>query len=467
MKITRKTLGKVFALMLSFVLVFTNTIAGTLAFLSVNTGKVKNTFMPFDTAVSNLIISKKVEHPLSEDYKIPDNISFDFKVSLGAYFGGYTFDTTSGKITADANGDLKLSLKPNEAISIQGIDEGTRVTVTEIQNGGGFSVKGEPSQTHTISKNEFAQAEFTNIYTPDKITTQALTLKGTKNLTGRDFKEGDEFTFVLEMKDGGEFKALSEKTVSYSSESDFNKFDFTEAISTLTFSKVGSYTFRVYEKIGDLIGIDYDKTVNYFHINVTDVDMDGKLEIGSIDAEQNVKVSGNYDITVDFNNGYTFPESTSIKVDVNKTVKNSGGGKIGPENFEFALKGSGENLTAKSNKNGKAYFALSYDHNDVGKTFEYTISEVNDKRKGVTYSSKTYKLTVSVSLARDNTLICDVKVNGKAYSDKSIAFENIYKSPNAPDAGENISWMLTFAFTTLFGAVIVTYASRRRRKNRI
>ena len=467
MKISRKTLGKVFALMLSFVLVFTNTVAGTLAFLSVNTGKVQNTFEPFDTAVSNLIISKKVQHPLGEDYKIPDNISFDFKVSLGSYFKGYTFDTTSGKITADAKGDLTLSVKPNEAVSIQGIDEGTQVTVTEIQNGGGFAVKGEASQTHTITKNEFAKADFVNIYSPESVTTQSLTLKGTKTLTGREFKEGDEFTFVLEMKDGEEFKALSEKSISYNSNADFNKFDFTEAISALSFSKVGTYTFRVYEKLGNLIGIDYDKTVNYFYVNVTDADMDGKLEIGSIDAEQNAKVSGNYDITVKFNNGYTFPKDISVKVNVNKTVKNVGGGKIGPENFEFILNGNGESLNAKSDKNGKAYFTLGYDYNDIGKTFEYTVSEVKGNRKHVTYSSDKYKLTVSISLSKDNTLVCDVKVDGKAYTDKSIIFENTYKSPPAPDAGERIPLALHIAFIASLGAVLAVYTYRRKRKNKI
>lgn len=467
MKITRKTLGKVFALMLSFVLVFTAAMAGSISFISVNTGKVKNTFKPFDTAVSNLIISKRLEHPLGEDYKIPDSVCFDFKVSLGAYFAGYTFKTTSGSVTADSQGNLALSVKPGQAVSIQGIDEGTAVTVTEIQNRGGFSVKGEAVKSLTIPKDEFAQAEFTNIYAPEKVTTQSLTLKGTKKLTGRDFKAGDEFTFVLEMKDGEGYKPLSEKTISYNGSADFNKFDFTDAINALTFEKVGAYTFRVFEKAGKLPGMDYDKTINYFHVNVTDVDMDGKLEIGSIDTEQNTAVSGQFDITVDFNNGYTFPKDISVKVDVNKTVKNSGGGKIGPENFKFALKGNGQDLTATSYKNGKAYFSLNYSHEDIGKTFEYTVTEINDKRKHVTYSTASYKLSVTISLSDDNTLIADVKVAGKAYTDKSIVFKNVYKSPSAPDAGERAPWALHIALILALCAGSVALAAYRKKKNKI
>lgn len=465
MKNHSKFLGKAFALLLSLCLIFANTVSGTLAFLSVNTGRVQNTFIPFDTSTSDLIISKRVEHPLGEDYKIPDNISFDFKVSLGAYFAGYTVTTTKGAVTADTNGDFTVSVKPDEAISIQGIDEGTAVSVTEIEKGGGFSVKGEAVKNVVISNQEFAKADFVNIYTPEKVISEGVTLKGAKTLSGREWKEGDSFTFILEQQKSDEsWSALAEKTVSYSTSADFNKFDFTDAISSLSFDKVGSYAFRVYEKVGTLIGIDYDKTINYFYINVTDIDMDGKLEIGSVTAEQNIAVSDSFDLSVAFNNAYTIPEDISVSIAANKTVKNSGSKAIGPENFSFKLEGEGLNLTAKSDTSGKAAFDLKFSYKDIGKTFKYTLSEINDNREGVTYSAAVYELAVTVSLSEQNELVADVTVNGSAYSDSSIAFENIYKSSlDTPETGERTHHIIYIAIISSACALAALGVCRRRK----
>lgn len=461
-------IGKVFALLLSFSLIFTSAISGTLAFLSVNTSEVKNTFIPFDSSASDLIISKKVEHPLGEDYKIPDNISFDFKVELGSYYAGYTVSTTAGSKTADKDGNIIVSIKPNASISIQGLDDGTPVRVTELEHGGGFSIKGEAAKNVVISTDEFAKAEFVNIYTPEKTTSENITLAGTKTLSGRDWKQGDSFSFILEQQTADGWKTLSEKTVIYSQNTDFNRFDFTDAIRSLSFDKVGKYAFRVSEKVGALAGIDYDRTVNYFYIHVTDADMDGKLEIGNVTAEQNAEVTGEFDVNVTFNNAYTLPDDIKLSITANKTVKNFGSKAIGPENFSFVLAGSGDELTAKSDKNGKAVFNLAFGYEDIGKTYIYKLSEVNDGRKGVTYSTAVYTVAVKVSLSNNNKLIAAVTVNGKPYSLGNIIFENTYESKlDTPITGESSVREIEFAILLFAIALAAAYIARRRKTRKV
>lgn len=469
MKINKSFLGKFFALALSFITLLCNTVSGTLSFITYNTGEVKNTFTPFDIATSNLIISKKVEHPLGDDYKIPDNISFDFKVELGAYYAGYTISTTKGGIKADQNGILSFSVKPNEAVSLQGIDEGTLVKITELQNRDGFSVKGEATKNVIISKDEFAKADFVNIYSPKKTSAEGITLKGVKNLTGRKWKNGDSFTFVLEQNKNDKWATLSEKTISYSSSADFNKFDFTDAISSLSFDKVGSYAFRIYEKEGSLAGIDYDKTINYFYINVTDTDMDGKLEISGITTKQNASVSEGANILVEFNNAYSIPKDMTICITANKIIKSSGSKTIGPENFSFLLEGNSKKLTAKSGKDGKAFFNLDFGYQDIGKTYKYKVSEINDLKKNVTYSTAVYDLAVTISLGDDNNLIAEIVVNGKAYTHTSIIFENIYESKlDTPITGDSSHDALRLAVLlfVLSSAAIIIPAFCKKRKQR-
>ena len=56
-----------------------------------------------------------------------------------------------------------------------------------------------------------------------------------------------------------------------------------------------------------LENVDYDKSINTFDIKVTDVDMDGKLEVSTVTAAQNAKVTeaeGKYKIDITFNNTF-------------------------------------------------------------------------------------------------------------------------------------------------------------------
>ena len=106
-----------------------------------STSNVSNTFKPYEFKENDLIINKTVEHPYGEYYQLPNKLLFKFKVNLGSKYANYEFDTSVGKKKTDKDGILEVSVKPNEPLTISGIDEGTLVKVTEIQDKYGFEVK--------------------------------------------------------------------------------------------------------------------------------------------------------------------------------------------------------------------------------------------------------------------------------------------------------------------------------------
>ncbi len=435
------------ALLVSLIVLLTSTVNTTFGFIVTKTDSLINTFVPFDSIINNLLISKNVEHPFGDEYVIPDNISFDFKVDFGSVYANTTIKTTNGDINADKNGSIQITVKPGKTFAVEGIDAGTKVTVTEIQkDGSGFTVKdGASTMEGIVAEDGSLKFDYVNIYAPASVQPTNVTVEGTKVLEGRDWQSGDTFSFTLEQKQSDEsWTVIGTKAVTYDAENaDFNQFDFSDLVQALTFDKVGTYNFRMTEVVGNLENVDYDKSVNTFAIKVTDVDMDGKLEVSTVTAAQNASVKemdGKYTISVTFNNTFIpivpDPEDIAVKIDVDKTVKNTGSSSIGPAGFEFVLENtvSDGKLTLKTDENGDAAFYLPFTAADVGKMFTYKLSEINNGMPGVTYDTKVYDISIAITLGADNKLVASITMNGEKV-DKAIAsFENIYHTElPAPD----------------------------------
>ena len=339
------------AMVLSLMALLASTVNTTYGYIVTSTSPLVNIFKPHDVQVSSLVLRKVVEHPLGSDYKIPDNISFDFAIELGEYYANTNLSTTAGQMKTDAEGNLQVTVKPNTTLGIDGLEVGTVVKITEQDtNHTGFSVKGEKTQKATVDASGHIEIAFTNIYAPESVTANNITIKGTKVLEGREWKDGDTFTFKLEQQVGEQWKEIGKETISYDAEKkDYNTFDFTKYIKDMEFEKVGTYQFRMSEVVGTLANVDYDKSVNYMNVKVTDVDMDGHLEIGEVTGTVNAKVTKNeegYDVAVTFNNKFVppaVPDPKPIKVPIYiyKTIENKGSVILGAEGFEFVL-GAGD-----------------------------------------------------------------------------------------------------------------------------
>lgn len=475
-------LGRVLALIVSVIMLVTSTVQTTFGLIATKTDPLINTFTPFESLVSNLLISKNVEHPFGEGYVIPDDIEFDFEVALGSLYANTTVKTTAGNVVANENGVINVSVKPGKSIGIEDIDEGTKVTVTEVQmDGSGFAVKdGVATKEATISADGSVSVDYVNVYTPKKVKPTIVDVSGIKILEGREWQEGDSFTILLEQNTGKDkWKELGTKTVTYDAENeDFNKFDFSDIIHDLKFDEIGTYSFRISEIVGDLENVDYDKTVNYFTIKVSDNDMDGKLEIQNVTASQNAVVTkdettGEYDVVVTINNTFVppvvpDPDDISVPVTVNKTVENTGTDAIGPENFEFVLENitTGDKTAIRTDAAGKAVFDLTFTADDIGKIYNYKLSETDEGKIGITYDEDIYAIQISIALSEDNELAATVISNGVVVENCVAQFENTYHTDDepTPPTGDSSNLIFWFIMMLVSGAAVITLVITFRKK---
>ena len=456
------------AMVISLIMLITSTVNTTYGFIVTATDPLVNIFMPEDVKVSGLTLNKTVEHPLGESYKIPDHIRFDFKLELGSYYANAKLTTTAGEMTADANGTLDVTVKPGTAFEIEGLEEGTVIKVTEQATTlAGFAVKGEATKEITVGADGNASIAFINTYTPAKVQLSPVSVKGIKVLEGREWQEGDRFSFKLEQQEGDSWTELGTKTVTYQADNaNFNRFDFSDIVQALTFDKVGSYTFRMTEVVGNLANLDYDTTVNTFTVKVTDVDMDGKLEVGDVSGAQNAVVTkdnGQYGVSVTFNNTFVppvlpDPDDIAVTITVNKTVRNTGEVSIGPGGFEFVLENvaNREKLALDSDTNGQVVFTLPFTAADIGKTYTYKLFETNEGVTGMTYDADVYTITVAISLDNENNLIATMTMNGDAVDALAADFENTYHANHVvPPTGDNNHIAFWFLAMVASGAAFV------------
>lgn len=443
------------ALLVSLLLLLTSTVNTTFGLIVTQTDSIVNTFTPFDTVINNLFIKKTVDHPLGDEYVIPDNISFDFKVELGSLYASTTVKTTSGEVVADENGAFTVSVKPGVPFKLEGIDAGTKVTLTELQREeGGFTVKdGLATMDAVIAEDGGICVEFVNVYTPLPVSPSNIDVNGVKILEGREWQEGDAFTFTLEqLMPDGTCQIIGSETVSYDkTDESFNSFSFSEEVHSLVFDTVGTYELRITELKGELPNVCYDESVNTVTVKVTDVDMDGSLEIGEVSASDNVKVTetdGRFTLDVTFNNTFVPPPpppddiTVDFRVDKEVKINSENDVTVSREGFEFILENvlTGEKSAFFSDAEGAAQISLSFTASDVGKTYEYKLFERNVGAENFVYDDKVYSVTLTVEQGDDNTLKPTVSVDGKLTESVSVRFVNVYtpgpvQSPPTSDFG--------------------------------
>lgn len=469
-------LGRSFALLLSLFLIFTSTIQSTMAYIVTKTPLVINTFIPFQSITSDLVINKAVEHPYGAGYNIPDNIAFDFEVNLGSYYAGSKIQTTDGEKIADENGKITVSAKANTSVGVSGLDEGTKVTVTELQKpNSGFSVKdGQSVKETTIVADGNTGVDYINVYQPEKVKLDNVNVKGTKVLEGGNWQEGYTYTFILGQEvRPSEWTTIGTTTVTYDANNkNFNQFDFSSIFHNMEFDQLGTYSFRISEVKGKIENITYDETVHNVSVVINDKDMDGKMELESVTLNDQLVLpdaqTGKYDVDVTFNNEFT-PDKTEVPITVDKTMMClNTKANVGPENFGFVLENidTGEKQTLKTDAQGKAVFNLEFTSNDIGKTFNYKISEINDGRANITYSTAVYNIQIKVELGTDNKLDADVIYEGVEVENFVAGFTNIYKDSRPGATGDKNSPVLWMAMFVAGATILVVLWATRKKKNK-
>ena len=270
------------------------------------------------------------------------------------------------------------------------------VTVNVTDDGSG-------QLTATANKTA-ADLTFTNTYTP---TATTATITGTKALTGRDLAEG-EFFFDLKDADGNVVQTVQ------------NGADGTFGFAPLQLDKVGTYVYTVSERAGATAnGVTYDTTVFTATVTVTE-----NAETHALEAQVAYSKGGKAADAVAFSNSYA-PAATEVKLGASKVLS---GEDLKEGQFSFQLKDADGKVlqTAKNAADGTVGFeAISYDKPG---TYAYSISEVDDGQKNVTYDAAEHRVTVTVTDDGAGHLVATVTYDGAV----APVFKNTYTPPTPP-----------------------------------
>lgn len=375
----------------------TAALGSTLAYVVTGTPSIINIFLSGITPDGSLTISKTVIHPFGAGYVLPDNehTRFAFDVSLGTENANKTF----GSFKTDAQGHLTVTIPAGGSITIPDLSVGTVAAVTEQQPGPGFTA---PTLAPvTIARGENA-LPVENPYTPAPVP-ETVTVTGQKTLAGRDWQEGDRFSFALEVQENGNWTELGRESLVYDpANAAFDTFDFTQILKNYTLDTAGTYRFRVTEVEGSIGGIAYDKAESRFDLLVGDADMDGALEIQSITSPSaNTTVDQQEkSLFIRFRNEYAPAGSDDLTIDITKNLTDHSGQNKAPAGFTFELRNEAGELIKTSDptgSDGQTQLRLIYSAGDAGRFFLYTLREINDGKSGYVYDDSVYHLRVDVT----------------------------------------------------------------------
>lgn len=308
-------------------------------------------------------------------------IAFTFKAISYTATGSHTYQV---KEVAGQDGTITYS------------DAVLDVTVSVTDDGSG-------QLTATANKTA-ADLTFTNTYTP---TATTATITGTKALTGRDLAEG-EFSFDLKDAAGNVVQTVQ------------NGVDGTFGFAPLQLDKVGTYVYTVSERAGATAnGVTYDTTVFTATVTVTE-----NAETHALEAQVAYSKGGKAADAVAFSNSYA-PAATEVKLGASKVLS---GEDLKEGQFSFQLKDADGKVlqTAKNAADGTVGFeAISYDKPG---TYAYSISEVDDGQKNVTYDAAEHRVTVTVTDDGAGHLVATVTYDGGV----APVFKNTYTPPTTP-----------------------------------
>ena len=350
--------------------------------------------VPVNVSGSKTLGSKTLE---AEEGLNPPDISGKFTFTLKALTEGAPMPKDE-TVTNDGNGNVTfgtLAFNSNNLEDVDQAGDGSRektfkYSVTEFGNVPGVENDSKRTKEFELTLKDDGEGNltvipketnnlftFTNTYRVEKLSSSVTDqIDITKKLDGRDLKDG-EFKFRL-MEDGKVMEATNDAN---------GKVTFDK----ITYTKPGSHTYTVCEENDGKGGVIYDSNSYTVYTLVVD-NGNGKLEATHrIDKEISGDQPAAKDIT--FANKYQ-AKSTEVSLGVTKRLDNA---KLKSGQFTFVLKdANGEEVESATNKaDGSVQFkAISF---DKAGTYEYTIEELNDKQKEITYDTKVHHVTITVT----------------------------------------------------------------------
>ena len=258
-------------------------------------------------------------------------------------------------------------------------------------------------------------AEFTNAYSVTPLDAD-LDFGLSKAIDGREWTDGDEFSFTITAPDGTPLPNPATVTVS--------KRDAKDGIAAIKFGKIrytaaGTYKYEIRENAGSTVGMTYDAHVATAEVTVTE---DGN---GTLTANVTKKENGRFTNTYRTELNYTAAGGLKLS----KTLR---GRPMTEGQFTFTVTPADE---ASANALGLlpganefkspataegtvglidilAGHEVKFTQADAGKTFTYTVAEENDRQPGYTYDDAVRTVTIAIADDTAGTLAATTTVSG-------------------------------------------------------
>lgn len=373
-----------------------------------------------------------------EGLTAPDDASFTFELTvpeLASQTVQATLQTVSPDGTAetpqklefDEDGKVSFSLMNNQLIIIPGLVDGIDYTLVETDIPDGFKLNqvvgatlgtdGKITGTTTEADDLVMVGNHYSVTPIDKHPSTDLGVAGTKTLEGRDFKEGDSFTFTIAANSATADAPLPQDsagtqvtsvTITPTSGSTA-AWSFGDGVK-ITYKLPGTYQYDITEAIPStpIPGVTYDTTKYRLTVKVVD-NGDGTLsethKLERYDTETSAYVAAD-DGSADFTNTYQPGGDTSVTFANLKKVLS---GKVW-DGDEFTFKLSRVSpadaplptamtvtVSAPDVAGGnEATFGFGPIIFDAAGVYKYQVTEVAGSNSGMSYDSHAATVTITV-----------------------------------------------------------------------
>ncbi|MDM8299496.1 Spy0128 family protein [Collinsella tanakaei] len=434
-----------------------------------NTGFDASAYTQKKDYAINITLTGEDNRPVSGTYKA------QVKNAQGAVVSNPTngyFDITF------TNGKATQSIKHGETLYIYGLDAGATYEVTETAPGDGFTTAYDDNAKGTIEINKTSSTTVTNTYTLQSTElTGSTDLKVSKTLSNRDWREGDSFTFRIAAGQSTPNAPMPEKTTVTI---DSTNKDAGASFGNISYSTPGQYVYIISEVVPTedaLTGVTYSRARYRVLVDVED-NGDGTMTATSTmtqimdDAGTNVENGPAIEThTAAFTNTYrTSDEGGTANLGGTKRFTDATGAtELADWTFDFTLtavggypsdekpgepgagetvypisaadvpmpadaQGTSKTVTLSGGAQVFNFGEMTYDGNDVDKTYVYAITEVAGDNDKMTYDGDTEYVTVTVTEAQDgNVAVINAIANRNA---ADVVFENSYTPESAKLAGD-------------------------------
>lgn len=381
---------------------------GDAAFTFTNTYNVT----PVETSVTEQITATKVltGRDLKDGEFSFELVEGDKVVAKGTNADDGTI--AMDKITYTKPGKYTYTLREvNGGTTSKGItysDAKYTIETTITDNGDG-TLKAE----HVLKDPE--AATFKNTYSVTPLDAE-LDFDLSKVISGREWTDGDEFSFTITAPDGAPLPDPATVTVS--------KHDAKDGIATIKFGKIrytatGTYKYEIRENAGSTVGMTYDAHVATAEVTVTE---NGE---GNLTANVTKKENGRFTNTYRTELNYTAAGGLWLSkyLDGRPMTEGQFTFTVTPAD-DASARALGLLPGANSFKSPAAAEAtvglidilagheVIFTQADAGKTFTYTVAEKNDGQPGYTYDDAVRTVTIAIADDTAGTLTATTTVSG-------------------------------------------------------